>query len=482
MNNKDKVLKVKLNDLQYRYDVFQMINLYYTFGNIDFVDEDFNIKVDVKEDSVYIKYDDKEETYVINPEYKLKEEIKKSVFKFFKDITKKELVWGTLIGIRPSKKALELLENQFSEEYIIEDFKNRYLTYEEKAKLCIDVAKWERNIVNKDKNTISIYIGMPFCPTRCAYCSFTSNPISSCKKLVKLYLECLYKEIDTLSKYVESHNLNIECVYFGGGTPTSVNDEEFEETMKKIYEGFVKGKNIREFTVECGRPDSITELKLKSMKKYKVGRISINPQTMNDSTLKLIGRNHNADSVIEKFNLARKLNFDNINMDMIVGLPGENLQHINKTCEELLKLNPDSITVHGMSIKRASRLHENIVNNKEFKIPDQNQLNKMYENTVHLSKELGMKPYYMYRQKNMVGNMENIGYSKEGKEGIYNVQMIEEKQTIIALGADAVSKVIFLEENRIERFGNVKDVREYIKRIDEMIDKKIQLLDTMYSK
>jgi len=323
-------------------------------------------------------------------------------------------------------------------------------------------------------------VGMPFCPTRCVYCSFTSNPIGGKSALVKDYLNAITKEIKAISKYVSEKNLTIESVYFGGGTPTSVNDEEFEDIMNKIYKCFVEGKGVKEFTVECGRVDSITERKLQSMKKYKVHRISINPQSMNDDTLKNIGRNHSSKDVENCFNLARSLGFDNINMDMIVGLPGEELSHINRSCEEILKLNPDSITIHGMSIKRGSRLHENLVNKGKFTIPNQHELNAMYEATKNLSLDLNMKPYYMYRQKNMVGNMENVGYCRDEKICIYNIQMIEEKQTIIALGADGVSKVVFLDENRIERFANVKDVKEYNSRIDEMIARKIELLNTLY--
>jgi oxygen-independent coproporphyrinogen-3 oxidase len=250
--------------------------------------------------------------------------------------------------------------------------------------------------------------------------------------------------------------------------------------MHLIYSCLISEKNIKEFTVECGRPDSITENKLKSMKEFKVDRISINPQTMNDDTLKKIGRNHTAEDVRDKYNMARKLGFQNINMDIIVGLNGEDLTHIEKTCESLFDLSPDSITVHGLSIKRASRLHESILNNKVVDSLSQDEINKMYERTAELAHNLDMKPYYMYRQKNMFGNMENVGYAKPSKEGIYNIQMIEEKQTIIAAGADAVSKVVFPDENRIERFANVKDVKEYINRIDEMINKKIKLLDSLY--
>ncbi len=475
-----KSIKIKLNDMTFRYDVFLMVNLFFSFMNIEFVDEDFDLSIDIDKDNVSIHSAKKDDNYTIDRDYKPSEEVKKAVFLYFRNLTGKTLPWGTLVGIRPSKKALNLLEKGYTETEIIEEFKQRHETQAEKTQLCIDVAKYEKSVVNKEKDTISLYIGMPFCPTRCVYCSFTSNPIGSCKPIVKDYLEALTKEIRAISKYIEEKSLTIECVYFGGGTPTSVNDEEFEDILNKIYTNFVQGKNIKEFTVECGRVDSISETKLNSMRRYNVHRISINPQTMNDDTLKLIGRNHSSDEVKRCFNLARKHGFDNINMDMIVGLPGEELSHINNSCKEILKLNPDNVTIHGMSVKRGSRLHENLVNKNIFTIPEQEELNAMYEATKKLSQDLGMKPYYMYRQKNMVGNMENVGYCRDEKICIYNIQMIEEKQTIIALGADGVSKVVFPDENRIERFANVKDVREYNKRIDEMISRKIDLLNTLY--
>lgn len=483
MYNTNKEYKVKLNNLDFRYDVFQMINLFYGFADIRFLEqgceEEYNLSIEVNEEKVILVTMSKNEEFHINKNHKLKEEVRKAVFNFLTKDTGKVLPWGTLVGIRPSKKALELLEKGISEEEIVKAFKEIHETSEEKARLCIEVAKYERHIVNKDEKVISVYIGMPFCPTRCVYCSFTSNPIGSCKSLVAPYLQALTKEIKALSNYIKERNLTIESVYFGGGTPTSVNNEEFEHILKDIYNYFVHNQNIKEFTVECGRPDSITYEKLQSMKKYKVDRISINPQTMNDKTLKLIGRNHSSQDAIDTFNMARELGFQNINMDVIIGLPGEKLEEVNNTCEELLKLKPDSLTVHGMSIKRASKLYENMINNTKYEVPDQQELNEMYKATVSLATTLEMVPYYMYRQKNMVGSMENVGYSQRGKEGIYNIQMIEEKQTIVALGADAVSKVVFLEENRIERFGNVKDVREYVNRIDEMIEKKIALLDML---
>lgn len=475
------MIKVKLNNAEFNYDVYQIINLFFLFPDIKFVEENYDFNIEVEKNIVTIQKGSESFEYKVDNSYKLKDEVKKAIFLYFSKSTENQLPWGTLIGIRPSKKALELLQEGFSEEAIIKQFKEKHVAREDKAQLCIDVAKFERNIVNKDKDNISVYIGMPFCPTRCLYCSFASNPIERCKDIVQPYLEALSHEIKEISNYIIEKKLNIECVYFGGGTPTSVNDEQFEFIMKCIYEAFTQNNNVREFTVECGRPDSITFNKLTTMKKYGVHRISINPQTMNDDTLKLIGRTHSVDSVIEKFTMARQLGFDNINMDLIVGLPGEKISHIIKTCNEIFKIKPDSITIHGLSIKRASKLHEKMLNNYRFEVPGQEELNQMYEQTVVLSKKLNMQPYYMYRQKNMVGNMENVGYKTPGSEGIYNIQMIEEKQTIIALGADAVCKVVFLEENRHERFANIKDVREYIKRLDEMIQKKIELLDTLYS-
>lgn len=474
------MVKIKLNDFSYRYDVYHIFKLFYSFIDIQFVDEDFDFSVAILDDRVEI-LNKKNEAYNFKLPKKLKKsnEIKGAIFQYLKNRTGKQLPWGVLIGIRPTKIVLEMMNQGKSEDEIITIFKEDFFVREDKAKLCLDIAKIEKEMVNKDSKTVSIYIGMPFCPTRCLYCSFTSNPIGTCKKIVESYLETLIYEMERIKKFIKEKDLKIECVYFGGGTPTSVSEEQFEMILSNIYNNFVKDRGVREFNVECGRPDSINEHKLRSMKRYDVNRISINPQSMNDDTLKAIGRNHTVKDVIYKFNLARKLGFENINMDIIIGLPNEDLQHVKNTCSELLRLKPDNITVHGMSVKRASKLHEQIVTG-EFSIREQNELNEMYDETVKLAEELGMKPYYMYRQKNMMGNMENIGYTKDSKEGLYNIEIIEEKQTIIALGADAVTKVVFPQNNKIERFANIKDVREYIKRIDEKIEKKIELLEELY--
>lgn len=475
------MINIFLNDLSYQYDVYQIVSLFYNLTAIKFSSENYDYAFEINKDNIKCIHDNYSEVFNISRNEDTREEIKKTVFKFIQNITSKELPWGTLVGIRPSKIALRLMNEGKNNEYIINYFKEHYLTDKVKAKLCIDVALYEKNIVNDDSKKVSIYIGMPFCPTRCLYCSFASNPISSCRNLVMPYLDALNLEIKEISDYVKEKKLIVESIYFGGGTPTSVDDIQFETVIRHLYESFIVNSSIREFTVECGRPDSLTLEKFKTMKRYNVNRISINPQTMNDKTLKAIGRKHNSEDIIKKYYTAREIGFECINMDIIVGLMGEGLDEVKYTCDKIYELKPDNLTVHGLSVKRGSALHENIVNNYEFKLPEQNVLNQMFDTTMKLSEKLNMKPYYMYRQKNMVGNMENVGYSVQGKEGIYNIQMIEEKQTIIAAGADAVTKTVSLPENRIERFGNVKDVREYNKRIDEMIIKKKKLLDGLYS-
>ena len=472
------MLNVYLNHMEVRFSLYQLLNMYFPFEIIQFNQEkDYDYKFLIEGENISIYYKNKLE--LDNKiENNFSEEFKKIVFNYLKKNTKKELPWGILSGIRPTKQIHKLMKLNLSKEETISIFQEKFLTSHEKAILCYETAIAEKEIVNKEENKISIYIGIPFCPTRCSYCSFTSNPISRCKKIINPYLESLFMEIEAISKFVTENNLKIQCVYIGGGTPTSLNDEDFHSLMTKVFNCFVKNRNVEEFNVECGRPDSITLNKLNSMKEFFVNRISINPQTMNDDTLKKIGRKHNTEDIIENFNKARQLGFDNINMDLIIGLPGENISYVEKTIQEIKKLDPDSITIHGMSIKRASKLHEDLLN-KKFKVEEQNNLNQMFELTRILAKELEMKPYYLYRQKNMVGNMENLGYAKIGKEGIYNIQIIEEKQTIIALGADAVTKIVYLDEDRIDRVANLKDVREYIKRIDEKINEKLARLQLL---
>ncbi|MDD3225776.1 MAG: coproporphyrinogen III oxidase [Clostridium sp.] len=473
------MIKIKINDEKFRYDTYNIFNLF--FHEIEFVKDNLaDYEISICDNYLKISHTGNVESFNFDAELPKKTNVKKILYVFLSRITGKVLPWGTLVGIRPTKIAIDLLKQGKDEEYIEDYFKNHNLTSKEKIKLCVEIAKREIKFVNSDAKNISVYVGMPFCPTRCLYCSFISDTISNCSDVIDSYLEALYFEMKEMSEYIKRNKLNIECVYFGGGTPTSINEDQFDETMKNIYENFINGNNVKEVTVECGRPDSITYEKLCSLKKYGVERISINPQTMNDKTLKLIGRKHTAEDIISTFKLARSMGFDNINLDVIVGLPGEGIEEVRHTCSEIIKLNPDSVTVHGMSLKRDSNLHKNIIRNIHMKIAEGEELSEMYKICGKLPMQLNLKPYYMYRQKNMVGNMENVGYSKPGQECIYNIQMIEEKQTMIAVGANAVSKIIFLDEDRLERFPNNKDVREYIKNIHKKVSDKIKFLDELY--
>ncbi|OPJ63589.1 coproporphyrinogen III oxidase [Clostridium oryzae] len=473
-------ININLNNEKYRYDVYHMVNVFYPDAVISFVEKNENMMVLLENNKIYIKKAELKKQFHFQDELSIKDFVKKSMYLFLSEITGLQHPWGIMIGIRPTKIAQTLIDEGYNDEQIINYYEKYYLVRHDKAELSLSVAKAEKKFINKDTKIISIYVGMPFCPTRCAYCSFASNPIAGNDKLVKQYLEKLNYEIEQIAEYLDEKRLNVECVYFGGGTPTSVCDADFEYIMKSVYNKLVEGRNVKEFTVEAGRPDSITENKLKTMKRYKVDRISINPQSMNDDTLSRIGRKHFTKDVIDKFNLARRLGFDNINMDIIVGLPGEGLAEIKNTCNELKVLSPESITVHGMAIKRASKLHEINMNSNYFSKLNSEELNAMYEETKIAAKELKLHPYYMYRQKNMVGSMENVGFCKPGFEGIYNIEMMEERQTVIALGAGAVSKIYFSEENRLERYPNLKDVREYVNRTEELVQGKLKILNTLY--
>lgn len=401
----------------------------------------------------------------------VKNELKRLLYELLSEATQKQLPWGTLTGIRPTKIAMQLLEQGKTEEEIAEYMKKTYLASEEKTELSIEIAKRERQILSgiHYEKGYSLYIGIPFCPTTCLYCSFTSFPICAWKKRVGDYLDALEKEIDFVREACRDKLL--DSVYIGGGTPTTLEADELERLLSKI-KGAFDWSHVQEFTVEAGRADSITREKLRVLKKHGVTRISVNPQTMNQKTLRLIGRQHTVEQVAEAFHMAREEGFDNINMDLILGLPGEDEADVAYTIERVKELNPDSLTVHSLAIKRASRLSQWIIENGISALRNTDETMKIAAAGAY---ELGMEPYYLYRQKNMSGNFENVGYAKPGKAGIYNILIMEEKESILALGAGTISKAVF-EDGRIERCDNVKDVALYMEKIDEMIARKRQLL------
>ena len=350
--------------------------------------------------------------------------------------------------------------------------KEAYFTSQEKAELAVKTAVHERELLGTldYENGYSLYAGIPFCPTTCLYCSFTSFPIDRWKGRMGLYLDALVREMKATAEMMGGKGP--DSVYFGGGTPTSLTAGELDWLFGRLEETFDL-RGIKELTVEAGRPDSITREKLAVLKRHGVTRISINPQTMKQATLDLIGRRHTVEMVKDCFAMAREEGFDNINMDLIVGLPEEGLEDVKATMEEIRRLNPDGITVHSLAIKRAARLNTMKEVYKDLKITGTQE---MIDLTARYATEMGMEPYYLYRQKNMAGNFENVGYARPGKACLYNILIMEEMQTIAACGAGTTTKMLYREENRIERAENVKDVEQYIERVDEMVERKRKLL------
>ena len=375
-------------------------------------------------------------------------------------MTGKTLPWGYLTGVRPSKIAYVMLEDGEDEQTIKKHFMDKHKASEKKASLAINVAKKEMDILNKIdyKNGYSLYIGIPFCPSICLYCSFSSYALDAYKNYVDDYLDALIKEMTFVARAMKGRRL--DTVYFGGGTPTTLGAAQLDRLITALKELFdIDG--CHEFTVEAGRPDSITRDKLKVLKAHNVGRISINPQTMNQQTLDLIGRKHTVEQIKNVYSMAREEGFNNINMDIITGLPGESLSYVHETLDEIFKLRPESLTVHSLAIKRAAHLN---IEMEKYQGMVKGSTNEMLRLVDEYASNMGMEAYYMYRQKNIPGNLENIGYCVPGKECLYNILIMEEKQDIISCGAGASSKYVF-EQGRIERTENVKNLDHYINRM-----------------
>ena len=377
--------------------------------------------------------------------------------------------WGLLTGVRPAKIVTQLLEEGKSDTDCVRYLTQQYLVSAAKAELSLQVAKAEQKLLAQNRpQDISLYIGIPFCPTRCLYCSFTAYPLAQYEKSVDAYLDAMFQELEYLAQYAKEQDFCIKNIYIGGGTPTTLTEEQLERLLQKVDVLFQPKENT-EYTVEAGRPDTITKRKLELMKQYHVNRISINPQTMNDATLQRIGRKHTVADIRRVFWEAREAGHENINMDLILGLPEETATDVEHTMQEILSLAPDNVTVHTLAVKRASRLKEQF---DLYTLTTAQELEKMLDIAADYAKRMGLIPYYMYRQKNMVGNFENVGYCKPGKEGVYNIQIMEEKQTILAAGAGASTKTVDPATDKIERIFNVKSIEDYIGRIAEMIDRK----------
>lgn len=476
------MIEVIVNRPSFEYDIHSLVKAFFPKEDVavhvqnDFMEEtrlrlsvnftDCAVSAKLLEDGTdrgegfrEIDYGDRKET---------KNHLKRLIYEILSDYTGQTLPWGTLTGIRPTKIAMQLLEEGRSNVEIAEYMRDTYLASREKAALSVMIANRERHVLrNIDyKDGYSLYVGIPFCPSTCLYCSFTSYPLSLWEKRMDEYMDALMKELTYLSDKFRHKKLN--TVYIGGGTPTTLSPERMDRLLTKIQTSFDMS-HLQEFTVEAGRPDSISREKLQVLLDHDIDRISINPQTMKDETLKIIGRHHTVAQTKEAYDLARKMGFQHINMDLIIGLPGEGYEDVEHTMQELALMEPDSVTVHSLAIKRAARL--NLFKEKYEEMGLENNMQIM-DMTARYCSEMGLSPYYLYRQKNMAGNFENVGYAKVDKAGIYNILIMEEKQTILAAGAGATTKYVYPDGVKIERVENVKDVGQYIDRIDEMIARK----------
>ena len=487
---------LRSNKAQYEYDIHALVKAFYPAWDLKILTPESVVKdkkmleispvmeLEFQEDEVkFIVRQDASRTYTWHTDKVSPADYKNTFGRFLYTSLREEtgisLPWGNLTGIRPTKIAMTMLDGGSSEQDVAAYLREKHFVSEEKIELGIEIAKREREILSTlhYEDGYSLYIGIPFCPTTCLYCSFTSYPISIWKERVADYLTALEKEMDAVAQMYRDKIL--DTVYIGGGTPTSLSAEELDRLLTGLQSTF-DFSTVQEFTVEAGRADSITEEKLRVMREHGVTRISVNPQTMKQETLKLIGRQHTVEQVVDAFQMARKVGFDHINMDIILGLPGETKEDVAATIEAIQVLAPDSLTVHSLAVKRASALNKWI---EENGVTAYNNTEETMQIAETGARDMGMVPYYLYRQKNMSGNFENVGYSVEDKYGIYNILIMEEKQTIVALGAGSITKKVSRktaedgsENILIERCENVKEVAQYIERIDEMIERKKALL------
>ena len=377
--------------------------------------------------------------------------------------------WGVLTGIRPVKLAMQLHDMGLSEEEIRKKLKEERLVSDEKLDLLLTTMEHELEIrASSRPNSVSLYISIPFCPSRCSYCTFTSHSVEKAAKLIPQYVELLCGELKDIAVLIDEIGLHLETVYMGGGTPTVLTAKQLDRVLSTVNESFDM-TGVRELTVEAGRPDTITAEKLAVLKKNGVGRISINPQTMDDEVLAAIGRKHTAEDVKNAFALTKTFGFDSINMDLISGLPGDNMEKFRKTIAEVIAMNPDNITLHTLTVKRGANLAP--MAQSVFAAT----ADAMNEYAYGEFAKAGYFPYYLYRQKGTVDNLENVGFCKPGKEGIYNIFIMDETHTVLSAGAGGVTKLKAPYDKKIERIFNFKYPYEYIERFELMNERKEQV-------
>lgn len=383
--------------------------------------------------------------------------------------------WGILTGIRPTKLVHYLRDKSFNYAEIKQIFRDVYAVSDDKIDLLTRIGQVEESYLptkNDAPKRVSLYIGIPFCPSRCTYCSFPAFSLEKHNRFIEPFITALLHEVEAISKFISENNLLIDSIYFGGGTPTSLSPSQLEQVFANIAEQF-SIKYLQEYNVEAGRPDTITQEKLELMKNYGVSRVSINPQTIHQKTLDLIGRRHSVEEFYQAFIWAKELNFENINTDLIIGLPGENYSDLKFSLKRILELQPDSVTIHTLALKKAASWWGST---QSLSFATDHDVRRIIEYIDHTMCEHQLFPYYMYRQKYILGNQENVGYAVSGKESLYNMIMIEERETVIGLGGGAVTKVVNSNDWSLSRYTNPKYPGDYITRIDEIIKNKIALL------
>lgn len=469
------------NDQRYRLDLFELTRIFIKGENISFspdiIKEKDNLIINI-DDDIDIKFLPKNKEKI---EIKIKEEdikdldyrqtkqlVKRNIVEIYEKYFNKKAPWGILTGIRPVKIVNDMMEKNYSQDDIKKVLKNEYKIKEEKIDLITDIGKLQTKLMfPKNYDLFNLYINIPFCPSRCTYCSFPTVVLRDGKDYRDSYVNMLIKELDGIYESLKDKKLN--TIYFGGGTPTTLRLKDMEKIVDKIYELF--GKDIKEFTVEAGREDTLNYKMLQGLKELGVSRISLNPQTMKDDTLKLIGRCQDNNSLVKKFHMARDIGFESINMDIILGLPNESLEDVKNTLEKINRLKPDNLTVHTLAVKKGSKLLD-----RHIDLSKENNLVKdMVEYTAKFTFKNSYKPYYLYRQKQILGNYENIGYAKDGKYCIYNMAIMEETQSIVGIGMTSNTKILY-KDGSMGQFRNYKNLKDYYEKFDEMMKEKNHIL------
>ncbi len=461
-------MKLIINDEGFFYEAQQVVMLFFPENDEVFLECEIKYNGDecicLSKVTAFGKIGKAEEKSKFSIRRDVADTIKKSVYFACKQISSTHLPWGILTGIRPAKPVRQMLDDGKTAEEVTAFLKNHYYVDNDKINLALKIAKTEQKFISQDKNAISVYVGIPFCPTRCSYCSFISHDAGKMITLSKNYVTKLLEEMEKTAEIMEKLGLYARSLYFGGGTPTALSEEELDIVLTTAKKYFLTDRCL-EFTVEAGRPDTVTAEKLKIIKKAGVGRISINPQTVHNKTLETIGRKHTYEEFETAFFLAREMGFNNINCDLIAGLPNESSGEFSQSVDKILSLSPENITVHTLYLKRASSLKK-----QGFSAEGNYGIEKMVNYAQTKLPQNGFNPYYLYKQKATLGNLENVGFAKENFECIYNIDTMSDESTVFALGAGAVSKIVL--GDRIERVFNFKNADEYIKRFNEISERK----------